>query len=141
MTGEAAPPLAADGRPMVRAAALADLAPGRPTLVKTPELRALLCRVDDEVYALSPFCTHARVVLAAETLTPDGLIECPMHGAMFSPRDGAVCVGPATVPLPTFETRIVDGAVYVAPPDPAAAQPSFGVPGQRPWGAWKAAAS
>lgn len=102
--------------------------------------KVLLVRIGDAVHAVSAICTHARVELAGR-LTPACLIECPMHGALFSPRDGAVHDGPATQPLKTYETQIVDGIVHVDVGEDAHAQPaapSPSTPGARPslasWG-------
>ncbi len=43
-------------------------------------------------------------------------VTCPWHGSVFCLRDGSVVRGPATAPQPSFETRIVDGAVEVRLP-------------------------
>ena len=45
-----------------------------------------------------------------------GCVVCPWHGSTFRLSDGAVVHGPATAPMPRFETRIVDGAVEVMLP-------------------------
>lgn len=75
--------------------------------------KVLLVRLGDEVHAVTRICTHAQVELAEGPLFPGCLIECPMHGAMFRPADGAVAEGPARKPLKTYPTEVVDGTVMI----------------------------
>ena len=72
---------------MTRVAALEDLIPGRAKIFDAGERQVLLVRDGDAVYATEPKCPHARSVLGPSRLVEDGLIECPMHGARFSPAD------------------------------------------------------
>ncbi|MGH8137801.1 MAG: Rieske (2Fe-2S) protein [Steroidobacteraceae bacterium] len=102
---------------MIDVAGLSDLAEGALHLVRAGEARIVLCRIGDTVHAVGARCTHARAFLAPGQLDRDGLIECPMHGARFSPVDGTVRCAPATVPLPVHTVRIEGGRVLV---DPAA---------------------
>src|SRR5690606_3926643 len=71
------------------------LKPGRCKVVEVDDRWVLLVRVGDEVRATQGLCSHVRTPLGPGRLTKDGLIECPMHGALFSPADGAVLKGPA----------------------------------------------
>ena len=41
------------------------------------------------------------------------VVECPLHGAAFNLRNGAVESFPAVIPLPVFTVRIVDDEVQV----------------------------
>jgi 3-phenylpropionate/trans-cinnamate dioxygenase ferredoxin subunit len=41
---------------------------------------------------------------------------CPLHGAAYDVRSGAVLGAPATVPLKTYAVRIVDDHVEVSIP-------------------------
>jgi nitrite reductase/ring-hydroxylating ferredoxin subunit len=134
------PPMA-EGRAMVDVAALDDLQPGKLKLVRAGHARVAIVRVGDEVRAVSAICTHARIFLAPGRLGEDGLIECPSHGAKFSPLDGGVRCSPATTPLQIFRTAIVDGRVHVDPGEPPADAPqSTTTPGARAsaaqWGSW-----
>jgi nitrite reductase/ring-hydroxylating ferredoxin subunit len=38
---------------------------------------------------------------------------CPLHGASFDVRNGAVLGAPASAPLPRYPVRIVDGQIEV----------------------------
>lgn len=118
-----------------------DLAPGATVIHRIGHAKVLIARVGDEIHATTAICTHARVELSAERLTPECLIECPMHGALFSPVDGAVHDGPAIAPLKTYPTRVVDGVVHVDVGEDEltpAARPNPSTPGARPslasWG-------
>lgn len=129
------------GRAMVEVARFSELEEGRLKLVRAEHARIALVRIGDRVHAVGAMCTHARIFVAPGRLTPEGLIECPMHGAQFSPLDGAVRCPPATQPLPVFETRLIDDIVFVDPgPEPESEPESTTRPGGRPstaqWGKW-----
>lgn len=61
----------------------------------------LLCNVDGELYALQKNCTHAGVPLGGGRLRGHRL-ECPLHGAVFDVRSGAVLSPPARKPLDVY---------------------------------------
>jgi nitrite reductase/ring-hydroxylating ferredoxin subunit len=58
-------------------------------------------------------CTHALARMSEGRLKGTRLI-CPMHGAAFDVKTGAVLSAPATQPLTSHTVRIVDGAIEVA---------------------------
>lgn len=73
----------------------------------------LLARVGGEVCAVSAVCSHAGGPLQ-EGEVRDGEVTCPWHGSRFDLRSGAVTQGPASLALPTFETRTTeDGKIEV----------------------------
>jgi nitrite reductase/ring-hydroxylating ferredoxin subunit/uncharacterized membrane protein len=76
------------------------------------EVPVLLVRTSGTVLAVSGICSHWGGPLAEGKLTGE-CIECPWHASQFNIRDGSVCNGPATGPLPVFETRIREGNVEV----------------------------
>jgi len=94
-------------------ARLDDLRPGCSKAFSVGGCNVLLIRVDDEVFAVQNRCTHAHSVLGPGRLNEDGLIECPMHGALFSPHDGVVKKGPAKKPITTYPVRLEDGIVFI----------------------------
>jgi 3-phenylpropionate/trans-cinnamate dioxygenase ferredoxin component len=138
------PIVGSSGREFAKVAELSDLRSGEVKLACVGKARIAVCLVEGEVRAVAGRCTHAHAMLAPGHLTAEGLIECPLHGAMFSPIDGSVRCLPATVPLAVHEVRVVDGVVFVDPgPEPDALDNAARVtkPGARPtaaqWGNWK----
>jgi 3-phenylpropionate/trans-cinnamate dioxygenase ferredoxin subunit len=95
--------------------ALAEVARGRMRSYKLGEREIVLCHTRDGVFALSNICTHALARMSEGYLKGTRII-CPLHGAAFDVSSGRVLGGPATVPLPTYATRVVNGVIEVAIP-------------------------
>ncbi|HVD02674.1 MAG TPA: Rieske 2Fe-2S domain-containing protein [Candidatus Dormibacteraeota bacterium] len=73
----------------------------------------LLARVGGKVCAVAAVCSHAGGPLQ-EGEVRGGEVICPWHGSRFDLRSGDVTHGPASVALPTFESRTTpDGKVEV----------------------------
>ena len=94
-------------------ARLDTLAEGSLTRVVHEGRPILLCRVGDAVHAVADACTHEDVSLSLGSLSGHCL-RCPLHGAAFDVRDGAVLAEPAERPLATWPTAIVDGWVVLS---------------------------
>ena len=75
--------------------------------------KILLAKLNNEVHALSPKCTHYGAPLVKGVLTPDGRLTCPWHGACFKLATGDVEDAPALDPLAKFEVIQKDGGVYI----------------------------
>lgn len=73
----------------------------------------LICHTKEGIYALDNICSHAHARMCEGRLRATRIV-CPLHGASFDIRDGKVLGPPATVPLPTFQVRVVDGTIEVA---------------------------
>jgi nitrite reductase/ring-hydroxylating ferredoxin subunit len=86
--------------------------PGKTKSITVKEQKVLLCNIDGEVFAIENSCTHARVLLSSGRLI-GGEIECPVHGARFDVRTGAVMCPPARKGLRSFPVCVVDGGVEV----------------------------
>ena len=72
----------------------------------------LVCRVDDQYFALSTRCTHSAWPLVNEPI--EGMeIICTLHGARFDIRDGCPSGGPASKPLSSYPIELRDGELYV----------------------------
>lgn len=71
-----------------------------------------LVRTGDTVRAVHDICSHQRWSLADGDVYGDG-IECSLHGSTFDLTTGEPSSLPATTPVPTFATRIVDGVVEI----------------------------
>ncbi len=56
-----------------------------------------------------------------------GLLVCPWHGSRFDPVTGQVVRGPATAPLPCYQTRIRAGTIEVRPGKPTGLRAATGV--------------
>ena len=122
---------------MVDVAAFAELTEGVLKLVRAGEARVALVRRGDTVSAVAARCTHARIFLAPGKLTADGMIECPLHGAKFSPDDGSVQCPPATAPLAVHSVLVRDGRVLVDPVGACAAPAAAAAASQaNPWANW-----
>lgn len=94
---------------VIAAGALKDGLPQRVDIQGSP---ILLVRRGEAIHALGGMCSHYGAPLEEGKLVGD-TIQCPWHYSRFSLADGSVREGPATSPLPAFETRIVDGQVQV----------------------------
>lgn len=92
---------------------LEDFEDGRTVIVKAGKKPLAISRIGDEIFAVDARCTHARIFFAAGRLVDGDVIECPMHGAQFSCRDGAVLLGPATVPLRSYDVKTKDEKLFV----------------------------
>ncbi len=75
--------------------------------------RVAVFRYGDRVSALSNACQHQNGPLGEGRII-DGFVTCPWHGYQYKPDCGA-SPEPFTERVPTFETRIVDGRVWVSP--------------------------
>jgi len=80
----------------------------------------LMLRRGERVEVVSAVCSHLSGPLAeGELIDGDGAnpcVSCPWHSSVFELRTGEVVHGPATAPLPKFETRIDDGVLSVRLP-------------------------
>lgn len=95
--------------------ALNDVARGRMRSCRIGERELVVCHTRDGVFAVDNVCTHAFARMSEGYLKGTRL-TCPLHGATFDVRTGAVLGGPATAPLAAYQTRVVDGMVEVAIP-------------------------
>jgi 3-phenylpropionate/trans-cinnamate dioxygenase ferredoxin subunit len=103
-------PLPADG--FVRVARLVECQEGKPLQVWVDERPLCLCRIGEQVYAISDICTHQEFFLSDGKLEGT-MIECAAHGARFDVTTGRVKRLPAFKPVKTFAVRVVDGEVQV----------------------------
>ncbi len=70
----------------------------------------LVLRRGGTVNVLSDRCSHLSGPLHEGELE-DGCVVCPWHGSTFRLADGSVRRGPATAPVPAFDTRVSSGRV------------------------------
>jgi nitrite reductase/ring-hydroxylating ferredoxin subunit len=99
------------------AANLSQLAEGKMIGVELGGRAVVICRTKDGVNALDNVCSHAYALMHEGRLRGNRLI-CPLHGASFDCRTGAVLGAPATSPLATFAVRVGDdGTIEVGLPN------------------------
>jgi nitrite reductase/ring-hydroxylating ferredoxin subunit len=92
---------------------LAELQPGKMRAVSIGGREILLCHTKEGVSALDNVCTHAYARMSEGRLRGSRLI-CPLHGASFDARTGAVLAPPASQPLCRHGVRVIDGMIEVA---------------------------
>jgi len=76
----------------------------------------LICRINGEFYALSPFCTHYGAPLE-EGILSNGRIICPWHHACFDSKTGDIVEPPAIDSLIQYETSTENGNLLVKIPE------------------------
>jgi 3-phenylpropionate/trans-cinnamate dioxygenase ferredoxin subunit len=91
---------------------LAELSEGEVLRVPPPLRLAVYNAGGGQIYAIDDMCTHE------ETPLSDGwfencYVECPLHGSRFDLRTGEPDGFPATEPVRTYSTEVVDGVVRV----------------------------
>lgn len=92
--------------------AIGDLAEDAPRRFDVDGQPVVLVRTGGETFALGATCSHLGGPLA-DGAVDDGCLVCPWHSSRFRLRDGGVDRGPATVPQPAFDVRIVAERVQV----------------------------
>jgi nitrite reductase/ring-hydroxylating ferredoxin subunit len=97
----------------VSVARTGDLKPGQMKCVKVGRQRVGLANVDGEFLAFDDTCTHEEASLTEGEIFGE-TVECPLHGAAFNIRTGAVESFPATVALPVYAVRVEGEDVLVA---------------------------
>lgn len=98
---EFTPVLAADALPA-----------NQPTAAQTGDLKLVLVKQGEKIYALADSCSHYGGPLSEGTLEGNCVV-CPWHGSRFRLTDGHNEDGPATFSQPCFETRVNGGQIEV----------------------------
>lgn len=78
--------------------------------------KVLLCRIDDEFFAVGPSCTHYGAPLEEGILKNDTII-CPWHHACFNAKNGDLLEPPAMDALPRYEIKKEGDTVKINLPD------------------------
>jgi NADPH-dependent 2,4-dienoyl-CoA reductase/sulfur reductase-like enzyme/nitrite reductase/ring-hydroxylating ferredoxin subunit len=101
------------GPDLVRGVRLDDIPKGGTLVGHVNGKHVLLVRVGDEVFAVSPHCTHYHGPLA-DGLVVDATVRCPWHHACFDLRTGEALRAPALSPLACWEVEQRDGTIRVS---------------------------
>ncbi|MBC8090758.1 MAG: Rieske (2Fe-2S) protein, partial [Pseudonocardia sp.] len=89
-----------------------DIPQREPVQRHAADTAVLVVRDGDSVTVLADRCPHLSAPMSdGELDCAASTITCPWHGSVFSTDDGAVVHGPATAPLPGFESRVVSGVL------------------------------
>ena len=95
-----------------RVIAATELPKGRLRAVDLGERQIVLCHAKDGWYALDDVCTHAHARMHEGRLRGHRLL-CPLHGASFDCRTGAVLGSPAITALKTYPVRRVGDDIEI----------------------------
>lgn len=96
----------------VRVATFTELAPGEPKLVEVGDVRVVLARVGDAVYACGDVCAHRGGPLSLGKLSGTRL-ACPWHGWMYDVRTG-LCTFPGRgASVPSYPARVDANDVWL----------------------------
>ncbi|MCH8949904.1 MAG: chlorite dismutase family protein [Chloroflexi bacterium] len=94
-------------------AELSDVPEGGSMVVHAGGEQVALFNIGGTLYAIGNRCSHANGPLA------DGKVEgtkvtCPYHASQFDLKSGEVLEAPAQQAMPTYETKVEDGKIYIA---------------------------
>jgi nitrite reductase/ring-hydroxylating ferredoxin subunit len=94
---------------------LADLRVGEMIAREAGGRAILLCHTREGLFAVDDLCSHAEAHLCEGRLR--GIrVTCPLHGAAFDVRSGAVLKGPARQPIRSYPVRHDGARVWVTVP-------------------------
>ncbi len=99
-----------------RVASLADIPRGKTRCIAAGDVEILLCHTAEGLFAVDNLCTHAAARLSEGKLKGCRIL-CPLHGAAFDVRDGAVLSRPAREALRCYPVKVEGDDVYIAPAD------------------------
>jgi len=85
---------------------------GQPRRVEIDGVGVVLHQDGDNVLAVGEYCPHLGAPMS-DGWVDRGRVVCPWHGSRFECQSGEVLKGPATAPLPSYQTRIRGGVVEV----------------------------
>ncbi len=89
-----------------------ELPEGQMRAVEIGQHALVLCHTKEGWFALDDVCTHAYAKMHEGRLRGHRLI-CPLHGASFDCRSGAVLGAPAIESLKTYRVRCVGDDVEI----------------------------
>lgn len=97
-----------------KVAQVSELEHDLPKAVSVGRNRIALYKIENEVYATSNICTHARAFLSQGYMEPDNAtIECPVHQACFDVKTGKALTAPASEALQTYPVEKKGDDIYI----------------------------
>ena len=100
------------GPDLSRGVSFGDLPDQGTLLGHVGDQEVLLVRAGEEVFAVSPHCTHYHGPLA-EGLVVGSTVRCPWHHACFDLRTGEALHAPAIDPIACWDIERSDGMISV----------------------------
>ena len=96
-----------------KVAELSDVPEGGSAVVHASGEQVAIFNIGGTLYAVGNRCSHANGPLA------DGKVEgttvtCPYHASQFDLKSGEALQEPAQQSVPTYETKVEDGNIYIA---------------------------
>jgi len=80
--------------------------------------KVCIANAQDEFYAVSDTCTHAEASLSEGYLdVAECTVECMLHGAVFSLKDGEPIEFPAEEPVKAFKVTVEGDDLFVEIPE------------------------
>jgi 3-phenylpropionate/trans-cinnamate dioxygenase ferredoxin subunit len=97
-------------------AMLSDLPTGTTKAVEYDGAAVGLFNVRGTIYAIGNICTHAYAELHDGYVDDDDCtVDCPLHGARFSLKDGGHMTLPAVAGVKRYEVQVVEDQILIAP--------------------------
>jgi 3-phenylpropionate/trans-cinnamate dioxygenase ferredoxin component len=96
----------------VKVARTEEIRPGQAKLIDVKGKQIALFNVDGEFFAIDNMCTHEEASLAEGEICGHE-VTCPLHGAKFDIRSGAVLGPPAYDDVASYPVRVSGGDVEV----------------------------
>lgn len=103
-----------------RVASVSEIPRGKTHCITHADVEILLCHTGEGIFAVDNLCTHAAARLSEGKLKGCRLL-CPLHGAAFDVRDGAVLSRPAREPLRHYPVKLEGDDIFIALGPPPAA--------------------
>jgi 3-phenylpropionate/trans-cinnamate dioxygenase ferredoxin subunit len=95
---------------------LDEIPTGERIFVDIDEHNIVVFNIAGKLFAIADLCSHDNGPLGDGELESDQEVVCPRHGARFDVRSGKALTLPATIDIPAYPVRVVDGQVEVGIP-------------------------
>jgi 3-phenylpropionate/trans-cinnamate dioxygenase ferredoxin subunit len=88
------------------------LSAGEMKAFKVADLKIVVARVGEQLYAFGDTCSHRHCPLSRGELE-ETIVTCPCHGSQFDVSTGAVVRGPAEDPVLSYPVRVEGDVIQV----------------------------
>lgn len=95
-----------------KVAELKDVPEGQAKSFEIAGDKIVLCKVENEVFAVADLCSHDNAPLGGGELD-DHQIECPRHGARFDIKTGKALCLPAITAIPVYDIELRGEEIWV----------------------------